>query len=438
MRATALATPAAMLAGLLLAGCVFLEVRHQHEQEARSIRLSGTVSAREPAVGPLVVVLILMPSGDEGRAAIIDHYVLERDGRFYFALGDPGTYAVAAFHDRNRNLVYDLDEPARAPDENTTFELGVGATLEGIEITIQPDERAPVEGPLDIRALVARSAREQLGVTIGQLSVAGEIAELSDARFGSESGTLGLWRPIDFLFDVGPGIYFLEAYDAERIPVLFVHGISGYPQEFAYLIERLDRERFQAWVYFYPSGAYLSRVSEHLSQLVVQLQSQHGFERLFLVAHSMGGLVARGFFLHHHGTTGEEYARLLVSISTPWSGHAAAQKGVERAPAVVHSWIDAAPNSEYLRQLFFWDPETRLRRRELPDHVSYHLLFGFRRNANLPGVSGDTVVTVASQLRPEAQREADGIFGFDADHTKILRRRETAELLNAILEDAAD
>ena len=56
----------------------------------------------------------------------------------------------------------------------------------------------------------------------------------------------------------------------------------------------------------------------------------------------------------------------------------------------------------------------------------------------LPGDSGDKVVTVASELRLEAQDEADTVFGLDADHTEILRRPETSEHLNAILENAAD
>jgi pimeloyl-ACP methyl ester carboxylesterase len=440
MKTAAAPLVAALLACLLLPGCTLLEVRRQQEQGRRMCRLSGKVSALEPADGPLVVVLVRHPETGDEEAAIVDHYVLERDGRFYFGVScpNPSTYSIGAFHDRNRDLTYDPDEPARAPDMETTFELTTGQTRDGIDIVIHPDERAPVEGPLDIRALVTRSTREQQAVTLGQLSVVGDVADLAEARFGPESGPLGLWRPADFVLDLGPGLYFLEEFDERRIPVLFVHGMSGYPQEFSYLIDRLDRERFQPWFYFYPSGGHLPRVIEHLSQLVAQLHARHRFRRLFVVAHSMGGLVARGVLLHHEEITGDACARLFVSLSTPWGGHTAAQKGAERSPVVVHSWIDMAPDSEFLRGLFFWDPETGLHPRELPDHTSYHLLFSFKRNAVLPGASSDTVVTLKSQLHPEAQREADSVFGFNADHTGILRRPETAALLNEILENAAD
>ena len=428
----------AALAGLLCVGCVFTEVRRQQEVSRRAIRLIGSVSALEPVEGLLVVVLIRRPGPDGGESEIVDHYTLYRDGRFHFVVTEPGTYALAAFHDRNRNLIYDVDEPARVPDEQTTFELAAGETREGIHLEIHPDGRAGEDGPVDIRAFQARSVRDQLGTTLGQLTVAGDVVDLSDSRFGPESGELGLWRPVDFLFDVGAGIYFLEEYDPERIPVLFVHGVSGYPQAFGELIDHLDPERFQAWFYFYPSGSALPKVAVHLSQVVARLHAQHDFERLFVVAHSMGGLVSRGFLLHHSEVTGEAYLPLFVSISTPWGGHAAAQTGIDHAPEVIYSWIDVAPGSEYLRHIFFWDPETLERRRRLPDHVSHHLIFGFKRNALLPGDCDDQVVTVASQLRLEAQDEAATVFGLDADHTEILRRPEIFELLNTILENAAD
>ena len=100
--------------------------------------------------------------------------------------------------------------------------------------------------------------------------------------------------------------------------MLFVHGISGYPREFAYLIDQLDRRRFQPWFYFYPSGAYLEDVAEHLRQTVIELRAQLGFERLFVVAHSMGGLVSREFALGYYENTGRRTIPLLVTIATPW------------------------------------------------------------------------------------------------------------------------
>jgi len=51
------------------------------------------------------------------------------------------------------------------------------------------------------------------------------------AFFDPANGKLGLWRPYDFMVDVGPGVYFLTPFDAGKAPVRLVHGMSGHPRE---------------------------------------------------------------------------------------------------------------------------------------------------------------------------------------------------------------
>jgi pimeloyl-ACP methyl ester carboxylesterase len=410
-----------ILAALLAVGCVFAQVREQQKRIGAVSRLRGTVSTE-------------LRMEDE-EPIIFDHFVLRRAGRWQF-LATPGTYGLAAFEDVNGNLHYEPGESVRRAIGAPTYDLAPGEEVEGIEIVIPTGGRAPVEGPVDIAALQARNHLEQMRYSIGLLTLAGEIAELGDPRFAPEMARMGLWKPYDFLFDVGPGIYFLEPYDSDKVPVLFVHGISGSPREFAALSEQLDRERFQPWFYYYPSGAPLDGISEHLSNLVVSLRVRNDCDRLAVVAHSMGGLVSRSFILKHQAATGDDAIKVFVSISTPWNGHAAAEKGVKRAPVVVRSWVDIAPDSDFINGIFYEDPAQRTKPRLLPDHLSYYLLFGFRRNRRVPGVSGDTVVTVASQLRLEAQREADSIYGLDYDHTAILDSPEAATLLNEMLLEA--
>ena len=54
---------------------------------------------------------------------------------------------------------------------------------------------------------------------------------------------------------------------------------------------------------------------------------------IMVVAHSMGGLVSRGF-LQRYRAGGKAAIPLFVSIATPWDGHKAAELGVKTAPAV--------------------------------------------------------------------------------------------------------
>ena len=415
-------------AALAAIGCVFLEVREQQKEMEAFSRLGGRVSTEQPSSHPLVVLLVR----NEGESrSLADHFVVEGSGRWAFVVS-PGTYSLGAFEDANENLAYDPGERALRPLAGPRFVLASRQSEDGVELVI-PDEGADVEGPIDIGALQARTTHDQLRLSLGQLSVEGEVVSLDDPRFDAENGKLGLWRPLDFVLDVGPGIYFVEEYAAGKLPVLFVHGIDGTPRQFEPLVEHLDRDRFQPWLYYYPSGGRLDRVSDHLRELVVELAVRYRVDQLCVVAHSMGGLVARSFILKHAASDVRPSVILFASISTPWEGNAAAQKGVEHAPAVVYSWRDVAPGSEFLDALFFEDPGVRSARRRLPESIPYHLLFSYRRNGTWPGPSGDGVVTEASQLRAEAQEEAVGLRGFDEDHTSILRSDRVSGYLSEAL-----
>ena len=424
------------VAGVLatcFSGCVFLDVLDQQAQSEAAVRLEGRIELEQPEASPLVALLIRWPA-DGAAPQLVDHVVLRRSGPFYFSVATPGTYSVAAFVDRNRNLAVDAGEPARRTTPDTTFELAAGETASGIQIVVSPDERIDLVESLDIRLLEQIAIEDRVGATMGQLGVVGDVVSLDDERFRRENGELGLWRPFDFLLEVGAGIYFLEPYDPGRTPVLFVHGIGGNPREFATLIDGLDRTRFQPWVFFYPSGGKLDRIAEYLSRAMADLELVHGFRQLHVVAHSMGGLVSRGFLLHYTETRGSTAPRLFLSLSTPWEGHASAKLGVDYAPAVVYSWVDVAPGSDFLQGLFYRGPEER---RRLPDFVDHHLLFGFRRDHGVPGICTDKVVSVASELRPEAQDEAATTFGYDADHTGILLLPEAVERVNRLLAEAS-
>jgi hypothetical protein len=65
------------------------------------------------------------------------------------------------------------------------------------------------------------------------------------------------------------------------------------------------------------------------------------------------------------------------------------------------------------------------------------MLITFNRNSRSFGESDDRVVTVASQMRTEAQQEARRIYGFDLTHTGVLQDHAVAKLLNEILAGAA-
>jgi pimeloyl-ACP methyl ester carboxylesterase len=455
--------PVAVVAAMTSAtGCIIADlwkVRETEQKAAQYAHVGGTVTTQTPSDHWIVVFIWRVPCDEDWRAlreavasgaaasppetwsperrelaqriepklTLPEHKVLQRPGSWYVRLL-PGCYGVGAWEDVNQDYKY-KDEPAARsvthPDR--IFELTAGERREGIEIVIPPDgrlsEREVDPAAEQVRNLTARSHGEQLLVSLGQAAVDGAVADLGDPRFRMENGRLGYFDIYTFLWKVGAGIYFLEPYDPSKVPVLFVHGVLGSPQVFEAIADELDRTRFQPWFFYYPSGASLDEISDFLSQGVARLQLRHGFDRLVVVGYSMGGLVSRSFILKHHEKVGEDPVRLFVSISTPWSGMASAAKGVEQSPIVVPSWVDVAPNSEFLRALFFENHETQTTRRPLPDQVAYHLIFGVE----------DRTISLASAVRWEALRDAKDRWPLAYDHTKIVQSPELFMLLREIL-----
>ena len=427
------------LALLLLApGCALLGVRKQRAAVEQFARVRGTVRVEPPQESLLVVVLVRVANaqgGGEEELQIADHFVLQQPGPYVFGVA-PGTYRLGAFADLNANLVYDPGEPALAGQASPPFSLAAGEARDGVDLVIP--QGATLGETFDIRALQARTPRDQANFSLGRFTVRGEVVDLADPKFGEANGSMGMWRFVDFVYEVGPGVYFLDKYDPKKTPVLFVHGISGYPQQFTDLIDGLDRERFQPWFYFYPSGFHLDGIAGHLAEVMGELQSRLGFDEFAVVAHSMGGLVSRAFLLKHFEQTGREDVPLFVAISSPWGGSEGAAN-IGRAPEgiVVFSWLDMNPSSDFLRGLFFRPPDFGSPR-PLPAKTAFHVIFGFSRNERSRGPSGDRVLSVRSMARPEAIAAARSILPLDATHTGILTSPATIERVSDLLAEVAE
>ena len=385
---------------LTLAGCQFFALRENLRILDRNGYLRGTVApaANAPAA-PLVVFAV--PVGG-GPAA--DWVVLPRPGS-YFLVVPVGRYRVGAFQDQNHSLVHEAGEAVGWLHGGEPVEVPPGDTLSALDLTLGNDATAE---PIAVGLLPVRSSGE---VDELPASGIGEVVTLDDPRFSEAAARIGLWRPAEFLVDVGAGIYFLEPYDPARTPVLFVHGALGHPGNFRVLATSLDHRRYQVWVAYYPSAVRLEVAGAALGRWLQALEVAYGFHRLGVVAHSMGGLVARAYLADDPDGLGATIDSLaFVSIATPWQGHASAALGVAQAPVVVPSWFDMAPGSPFLT----WVLDI-----PLPRYASHDLYFAFG-GSRRSRIANDGVVTVASQLDPRAQRQARLVAGFDAQHRAVL------------------
>jgi pimeloyl-ACP methyl ester carboxylesterase len=252
---------------------------------------------------------------------------------------------------------------------------------------------------------------------------AGKIRALAHPGFAHAEAENGLWTPRATLENGNAGIYFLEPYDPTRIPVLFVHGIGGSPRDFRTMIDRLDRIRFQAWVFQYPTGLRLHTAARVLRDTLAELEHKHHYSAVFIVGHSMGGLVSRRYLIEATRDGVGEHVRLLVTFSTPWEGHAWARVGAQFMPEAPGSWTDLSPASDFLASM-----------REPLQHVPHYVFFGFRRGPSLlTSQSSDGTISLSSQLPAWVQEQAERCWGYDADHAGILSQNGALERFNSLL-----
>jgi pimeloyl-ACP methyl ester carboxylesterase len=368
--------------------------------------LQGRVEAEHWAGQPLLVVVMHKPAHPGAPVTIARRIPLDRPGSYSMTL-PPGDYLLGAFEDRNRNGRFEAEQGERVGVYRDLGEIDLhdAAVKDDVVVTITDAM------PAALRELT--TSRVDEANPLGE----GRVVPLSDARFAPEHAKLGLWQPATFQERVGMGVFMLEPYDPKRIPVLFVHGMAGHPREFETLVKCLEGTPYQPWVAQYASGWRLPPITRGLSYVLTTLHRKHGFSQLYLVAHSMGGLLARGMLREHVGHTETPFITKFVTLCSPLGGMPSADKGVELAPAVVPAWRDIGPSSGYVRQLFD---------QALPPTIEYSLFFAYDDDAT------DGVVSLSSQLRREAQREAIHMQGFETTHVGVLREAEVCRALKKV------
>ncbi|HEX5221149.1 MAG TPA: alpha/beta fold hydrolase [Verrucomicrobiae bacterium] len=317
-------------------------------------------------------------------------------------------YGIAVFTDVNRSGKYERGEPL-AYQENVRPSpfTDPNTPLQVVSLALARSHRELPE------AVTNRPAENRALGTALRASL-GEVASPEDERFNKQKGSAGMWRPCDFLSESTLGIYFTESYDPDRIPVLFVHGIGGTPQDFRYMMENFDRTRYQLWFFHYPSAVRLGRVSGAMAKGLQILHTRLGFKECYIVAHSMGGLVSANSLQELNKAGGTNFVTRFITISTPFGGHEAAALGVRHLSKPVPSWIDVAPRSAFLQGL---------EQTPLPLGTRYDLIYGDTGKH-------DGVVSVASQLEPHNRAKAATVTRFALGHEQILNE---ATVVNRIL-----
>jgi len=391
--------------------CSLIKLKKEVNRGLESTVIVGRIYGEISGDGPIIVAAYSVKEGMKNA-----HYTVLHDYGEYEIMVDQGKYYVFAYRDKNSNLIYDEGEPAgqygdpklvRAPSVGVVYDIDIVIPEEGKNIAIPQGTKVAVAKPHN---LYSRQA--------------GDITNLDDERFSEEYGVKGFWEPFSFFKELGGNIYFIEEYDPKKTPILFIHGATGTPKGWKYFVNHIDRTRFQPWFFYYPTGVRLNSMSYLLFWKLINLQTKYQFNKIYITAHSMGGLVARSFIINY----GQQfpYVKLFISLATPWSGDRMAEYGVQQSPVVIPSWIDMQPEGDFIKSLY---------RMKMPKSISFYMFSGYRGNRNPFRSYNDGTITLSSLLDNRPQSEAKMNYVFNEDHTSILFSKEVLSQYNTILDE---
>ncbi|NVM79219.1 triacylglycerol esterase/lipase EstA (alpha/beta hydrolase family) [Duganella sp. SG902] len=138
--------------------------------------------------------------------------------------------------------------------------------------------------------------------------------------------------------------------DARGLPVLLIHGYacnSGYWLPMSKLLRAARVSHYG--IDLEPPGASIDDYVPQVAAAVARLRRETGSPQVIIVAHSMGGLVARAY-LRRHG--GADIAR-VITLGTPHHGTALAHFGPGSNAAQMRrdsAWLAALAASEAITQ----------------------------------------------------------------------------------------
>jgi triacylglycerol esterase/lipase EstA (alpha/beta hydrolase family) len=424
-----------LAAAMHVTGCSYLEMVQRHrrlrdafEQQPRlglvqefapeqCLQIVGGLHSDPNRDEPLAIIAL---SQQYARNEVVGWRMVPGSVGYYSVLLPEGHYDLLVLADLNRDGVFGGDEVVGRTPPGTPFAVDRLRAADGFLL----------DGPA-LRLDYEHPSVEDLPVPIKVAVNSQVMTSLDDDFFDPGYGVMGLYNPSKFLEHTQGYLFGLEPLDEDKTQVLFVHGVTGTPRDWKFLVDGIDRSRFQPWFFFYPAGLPLDRTGAILAQLIQHLATGPRFklQRLVVVAHSMGGLVARSALQRLSAPRTPAYLKMYVSLSTPYGGHDAAGAAEKHASEVVPSWHDLAPGSPYLRALTATP---------LPADLPFFLLFSYGNPARLQyGPSSDGVVTLRSELDLAVHLQATRSYGFDVSHTGILDSAAVRDLFNQLIAPTA-
>jgi pimeloyl-ACP methyl ester carboxylesterase len=384
---------------------VYKESYNQNAIRNNTSMIMGSIDA---AFSQFTSKMILAIPLDKGQPDYSSHVILVKN-RNYMLYLPAGKYRLVLLMDDNNDDLFEKKEIAGGYQN-----LNVISVVEG-DVLTQIDIKPLTEK--DVLSHVPDSLQLKYDYTSNvYLSGNGQVRKIYDAVFSLQNAQVGYWSPTNFMKSFGANFYMEEPYDPEKIPVIFVHGSNGSPRDWVYFRIRLDKKRYQAIYFYYPSGLRLTLVARILHEQLTAFEQKAGFKKACLVAHSMGGLITQEMLTTYGLENHARYIKLYITLATPWSGFKSADTAVATSPKKLPFWIDIASRSMFIKKLLT---------KSLPGEIDHYLFFG----------KADRV-SQGRALDERAFKDVKGTFAFQVNHNTILSDRRVYRQYQKLLDQA--
>jgi hypothetical protein len=197
--------------------------------------------------------------------------------------------------------------------ENRHRQDGVGGALVGIHETTPREPfstkigvTTPVTATLDFKGLdVTLSLLDPTVITKARIAAKERTLDADfSAPLAQYPQASELWKGLMGAIHADKnmnttGLFELQPYDPDRIPLVFVHGLVSTPRMWRNVINELEtdpvlRRRYQCLVFSYPTGNPPAYSAMRLRDELHRFRKLHPNSKdMVLVGHSMGGLLSR-------------------------------------------------------------------------------------------------------------------------------------------------
>jgi pimeloyl-ACP methyl ester carboxylesterase len=162
---------------------------------------------------------------------------------------------------------------------------------------------AGISGATSVATLRLYDPRTITSIPVGdrRLPLAADFAQPARESLGERNFVAyalgGMFRPEWFLDR--RGVFLTEPYRADKVPVVFVHGLQSEPSIWqnaaaAVMADPVLGPRCQVWYFVYPTALPVPRSAAALREKLTEVRNHYGVTGgTVLVGHSMGGLLSR-------------------------------------------------------------------------------------------------------------------------------------------------